>query len=53
MPDPLLETPSSQPQQIDVSNSDTIWLISSLHDAKLQKMFGAPWTKARLRLSEN
>ena len=30
----------SQPQQIDVSNSDTISLISSLLDAKLQKTFG-------------
>ena len=40
MPDPLPETASSQPQQIDVSNSDTISLISSLIDAKLQKTFG-------------
>ena len=40
MPDPPPETASSQPQQIDVSNSDTISLISSLLDAKLQKTFG-------------
>ena len=40
MPDPPLETASFQPQSIDVSNSDTISLISSLLDAKLQKTFG-------------
>ena len=40
MPDPPPETASSQPQQIDVSNSDTISLPSSLLDAKLQKTFG-------------
>ena len=40
MPDPPRETASSQTQQIDVSNSDTISLISSLLDAKLQKTFG-------------
>ena len=40
MPDPPPETASSQPQQIDTSNSDTISLISSLLDAKLQKTFG-------------
>ena len=40
MPDPPPETASSQPQQIDVSNSDTISLISSPLDAKLQKTFG-------------
>ena len=40
MPDPPPQTASSQPRQIDVSNSDTISLISSLLDAKLQKTFG-------------
>ena len=40
MPDPQPETASSKLQQIDVSNSDTISLISSLLDAKLQKTFG-------------
>ena len=40
MPDPPPETASSQPQQIDVSYSDTISLISSPLDAKLQKTFG-------------
>ena len=40
MPDPSPITAPSQPQQIDVSNSDTISLISSLLDAKLQKAFG-------------
>ena len=40
MPDPPPETASFQPQSIDVSNSDTISLISSLLDAKLQKTFG-------------
>ena len=40
MPDPPPETALSQSQQIDVSNSDTISLISSLLDAKLQKTFG-------------
>ena len=33
------ETASFQPQSIDVSNSDTISLISSLLDAKLHKTF--------------
>ena len=40
MPDPPPETASFQPQSVDVSNSDTITLISSLLDAKLQKTFG-------------
>ena len=40
MPDPPPETASFQPQSIDVSNSDTISLISSLLDAKLQNLFG-------------
>ena len=40
MPDPSPDTASFQPQSIDVSNSDKILLISSLLDAKLQKMFG-------------
>ena len=40
MPDLPPETASSQLQQIDVSNSDTISLISSPLDAKLQKTFG-------------
>ena len=34
------ETASFQPQSTDVSNSDTISLISSLLDAKLYKTFG-------------
>ena len=40
MPDSPPETASFQPQSIDVSNSDTISLISSLLDAKLQRTFG-------------
>ena len=40
MSDPPPETASSQPQSIDVSNSDTISLISSLLDVKLHKTFG-------------
>ena len=40
MLDPPQETASFQPQQTDVSNSDTISLISSLLDAKLQNTFG-------------
>jgi len=39
MPDPPPKTASSRPQSIEVSNSDTISLISSLLDAKLQKTF--------------
>jgi len=37
---PPPETASFQPQLIDISNSDTILLISSLLDAKLQTTFG-------------
>ena len=40
MSDPPLETASSQPQSLDVSNSETILLISAIFDAKLQKTFG-------------
>ena len=40
MSDPPLETASSQPQSSDVSNSETISLISSTLDVKLQKTFG-------------
>ena len=40
MSNPPPETASFQPQQIDFSNSETISLISSLLDSKLQKTFG-------------
>ena len=40
MSHPPPETASFQPQQIDFSNSETISLISSLLDSKLQKTFG-------------
>ena len=40
MPDPPQETASFEPQSIDVSNSDTVLLISSLLDGKLHNTFG-------------
>ena len=39
MSDPPLDTASSQPQSLDVSNPESISLISSIFDAKLQKTF--------------